>query len=584
MTRLAPLPRISLLSLPLLLGLGLGACADDGNGSGTDAGEDGGCVPGTLLCECIDASECEDGLTCTGGICADLDAACGDGVVDPGEECDEGTANAPAGACTPECTVQACGDGYLGEDEPCDDGNDVNDDDCSNQCTLPVCGDGIVQDSEPCDDGNEDETDECTTACELPECGDGFVQEGEDCDDQNTDEEDGCLASCEYGPLCGDGIIVPGELCFEGEKVLDLDVKPGFIDLADVVGNDGVPDVVLVTNSAEVVVINGSTQAVAATIDFAALGDVANIALGHFDDGADELPDVALTFTTDSAVLIYQNTGSVAVPFQSYGSVSADQNSLGGRLVTIDVDADGRDELMRSFRRTLSASDCPNAWFLPRDLSGDYYYHSAGSNCSGTPPADPPLMVPMKFGGTAEGESWVAVLEGDILYLGQLPGSGTITPPMMPAELPLMNVVSNLFDDAFDATAADVDGDGSDELLVVDLQAQQFWVIDVNPDGPGFQASSSVFSFSTLPTSVEQGHRTSDGLPDAVYCSFDTTFASVHRALGNGQLDEEAANVPLAGNNGCLDLKMADFNADGVLDLVSAHVTNDRLVFRFSNP
>ena len=38
--------------------------------------------------------------------------------------------------------------------EACDDGNEVDEDDCSNACTLPICGDGIVQPGEECDDPN----------------------------------------------------------------------------------------------------------------------------------------------------------------------------------------------------------------------------------------------------------------------------------------------------------------------------------------------------------------------------------------------------------------------------------------------
>ena len=39
---------------------------------------------------------------------------CGDGVVDPGEECDDGGANVfEPGACRPDCTLPVCGDGIL---------------------------------------------------------------------------------------------------------------------------------------------------------------------------------------------------------------------------------------------------------------------------------------------------------------------------------------------------------------------------------------------------------------------------------------------------------------------------------------
>src|SRR5688572_32134520 len=36
---------------------------------------------------------------------------CGDGVIDEGEACDDGPANAETAACLPDCAAAACGDG-----------------------------------------------------------------------------------------------------------------------------------------------------------------------------------------------------------------------------------------------------------------------------------------------------------------------------------------------------------------------------------------------------------------------------------------------------------------------------------------
>jgi len=63
---------------------------------------------------------------------------CGNGFVDPGEECDDG----PSGSnlCTPWCNWTRCGDGITqdpnarGESEDCDDGNTAEDDFCDNSC------------------------------------------------------------------------------------------------------------------------------------------------------------------------------------------------------------------------------------------------------------------------------------------------------------------------------------------------------------------------------------------------------------------------------------------------------------------
>jgi cysteine-rich repeat protein len=133
---------------------------------------------------------------------------CGDGVVDEGEECDDGN-DIDTDDCTNACTIAVCGDGIVHEGvEECDDGNDIDTDDCTNACTIAVCGDGIVHEGvEECDDGNDIDTDDCTNACTIAVCGDGIVHEGvEDCDDGNDIDDDECPNDCMFPPeiTCAD--------------------------------------------------------------------------------------------------------------------------------------------------------------------------------------------------------------------------------------------------------------------------------------------------------------------------------------------------------------------------------------------
>lgn len=59
-----------------------------------------------------------------------------------------------------------CGDGVLDSGEQCDDGNDDNRDGCLENCQFATCGDGVVRRHiEQCDDGNDDEDDDCTSIC-----------------------------------------------------------------------------------------------------------------------------------------------------------------------------------------------------------------------------------------------------------------------------------------------------------------------------------------------------------------------------------------------------------------------------------
>ncbi|MEM9461307.1 MAG: DUF4215 domain-containing protein [Myxococcota bacterium] len=64
-----------------------------------------------------------------------------------------------------------------------------------------MCGDGYLVVGEECDDGNDIGTDACTPSCALPACGDGFLNaEGEECDDGNDDEFDECTTACTEPP------------------------------------------------------------------------------------------------------------------------------------------------------------------------------------------------------------------------------------------------------------------------------------------------------------------------------------------------------------------------------------------------
>jgi cysteine-rich repeat protein len=61
----------------------------------------------------------------------------------------------------------------------------------------PRCGDGHVDPGEECDDGNTRNGDGCSAACHHePVCGNGRVEVGEACDDGNTEPGDGCSPGC----------------------------------------------------------------------------------------------------------------------------------------------------------------------------------------------------------------------------------------------------------------------------------------------------------------------------------------------------------------------------------------------------
>ncbi len=200
---------------------------------------------------CREDADCADGLGCVEGACVEASAqeACGDGVVEAGEDCDEGAANgAPESACGPGCLQARCGDGVVQPSlgESCDEGEDANSagGGCGPRCVPVACGDGVAEAAEACDEGPEANLRgrHCRADCTAPSCGDGVVDAPyEDCDDAaaSTDFSETCTGACRV-PSCGDGVITRAtEACdggpgctaacaFEGCGAVELVAGAGF--------------------------------------------------------------------------------------------------------------------------------------------------------------------------------------------------------------------------------------------------------------------------------------------------------------------------------------------------------------------
>jgi len=178
--------------------------------------------------------QCDDGNRVNGDGCdttcqREPEPECGDGVLDPEfEECDDGNRVGGDG-CDPACNLEPereCGNGLLEPGEECDDGNEWPGDGCDEDCFLeipPSCGNGRLDSGEVCDDGNRSSGDGCSSDCLSQEwCGNGYLDWaiGEECDDGNPRDGDGCDSSCraESPPGCGNGRIEDGEACDDGNR------------------------------------------------------------------------------------------------------------------------------------------------------------------------------------------------------------------------------------------------------------------------------------------------------------------------------------------------------------------------------
>ncbi|MEM8609207.1 MAG: hypothetical protein AAGF92_19045 [Myxococcota bacterium] len=220
----------------------------------------GGFLGGTASCDatcaawdistCTTSSDCGNGQIDPGEACDDGTndggegeclacggiQVCGDGNAEGTEACDEGASNGSGpGVCVDDCSgVQLCGDGVQNGTEACDDGANVGGDNgCLPGCVgLQVCGDGSVNGTETCDDGvNDGGEGECWACVSLQTCGDNVAEGTESCDDgvQNGTGNNLCLSDCSDTQVCGDGTQNGTEFCEQGDSITCTSLGAGFL-------------------------------------------------------------------------------------------------------------------------------------------------------------------------------------------------------------------------------------------------------------------------------------------------------------------------------------------------------------------
>lgn len=116
-----------------------------------------------------------------------------------------------------------------------------------------MCGNGLVEEGEECDDGNTENLDGCSKSCKTEEgwacqdtpsncilettiCGNKEIEVGEICDDGNSFNGDGCSGNClalEAGFECQEESTPTSQS--PGEKVFTLCTRPQSIETASTV-------------------------------------------------------------------------------------------------------------------------------------------------------------------------------------------------------------------------------------------------------------------------------------------------------------------------------------------------------------
>ncbi len=185
---------------------------DDGDGLVDCADPDCSSEVGCLECP----FDCDPSPNdCVAGQCDRFTGRCNN-FVEFGSTCDTDGNPETRQACgdSGRCVVVVCGNGTIEPGEQCDDGNTTAGDGCDETCqVVPVCGNNFVEFPEECDDGNTVDGDGCEADCRvIPVCGNGLFERDEECDDGNTRSGDGCDASCRL-ERCGDVICDDGNPC-----------------------------------------------------------------------------------------------------------------------------------------------------------------------------------------------------------------------------------------------------------------------------------------------------------------------------------------------------------------------------------
>ncbi|MFQ5478390.1 MAG: DUF4215 domain-containing protein, partial [Candidatus Binatia bacterium] len=207
-----------------------GEQCDDGNVTNGD------CCSSACTAE-VSGLSCDDGDSCTpadvcdgSGSCVAGGTLCGDGVLDAacGEQCDDGNL-ADGDCCSGNCQIDVDG-------SPCqDDGNPCTDD----LCQSGTCGHGFNDD--PCDTGNQ-----CTIgdSCSAGVCVAGppvDCSDGNSCTDDGCDPGSGCVHSsnsspCSDGNVCTDGDSCTAGVCVGGGPLDCDDGDPCTDDFCDPLG------------------------------------------------------------------------------------------------------------------------------------------------------------------------------------------------------------------------------------------------------------------------------------------------------------------------------------------------------------
>ncbi len=230
-----------------------------------------------------------------------------------------------------------CGNGVVDPGEQCDDNNSVSGDGCSSQCMteggsgeIPFCGDSrINQSSEECDDGNTTAGDGCSSGCRL----------------ESSNNSSGSTSSSSGGggtPLC----ILDGS-CGGAVGFASSESTPE--EKPDVLGEEGAPQLAIQKSAKEEFINPGGSVTYSVTVTNngkltafkAVLEDTLPQGLA-FEDGKStkkwELGDIAPGASKSISYKAFADKDMVKGKYKNIAKVSAENNEP----VTANADIDIR--------------------------------------------------------------------------------------------------------------------------------------------------------------------------------------------------------------------------------------------------
>lgn len=577
----------------IFIAMGVVGCTAPNPGADTDgtSGSGGGtddCRVGAEGCSCTTDGRCETGLSCEGGVCVPPDdgtggpGTCGDGILDDGEECDQGENNANDAICKEDCTLGVCGDGFVGPGEACDDGNMIDDDECRMDCTLPSCGDGVVQPMEECDDANDVDTDACTNLCKVAQCGDGIIQEGvEACDDGNMIDDDACSNSCEVQPVCGDGKQEQGELCYAPPNGVQTGERPVDLVLAEISGDEHLDLIVLhhqAPNDETGVLrilpgdgVGGLTMGLSLSS-----GGMEPTALAAGDIDGDGRADLVAVHAGSKDLSYLLGTGMAAAPFAAPYLSSAHDHPLRDVAVT-GPSPDGKADTAYVQRPTIAGP--PGTVTLHEGQDTSCY---SGEGCTVAV-----LCTPFPFqAGDGPSHLAFATLEGESIariVVGRTgsPGITVLEPASYMIGEPCHQVLAarNLDEAPNDVATGDLWGDGNDEIVA--SAGGEVVVLTIDPVGKAIQELFAV-AVPNAPGGLSIGDLDGDGDNDIVVT--ELTGDAIAIILNNGDATfASPVELPVTGLRPS-KVVIGDLNGDGLPDIITSNATTNGASIFLSNP